>query len=108
MKLMDTAIPLGLIINELLTNSFKYAFNESNQNGYIHIAAQYKSKNDPVVNTVELIYKDSGTGFNPLLFENTNTLGLKLIKLLSHQIGASVQYQNNKESIFTFTWQSNI
>ena len=104
--LIDTAIPLGLILNELFTNSFKYAFNETG-NGEIKILlsnvmndeTQPKAKSKKV----KLSFIDSGPGLSSgQSLESASTLGLRLIKLLSQQIGATLNYSNEKGSEFTF------
>jgi len=76
--LLDTAIPLGLIINELTTNSLKYAFPDG-RTGIINInLAQVESGN------YLLIFTDNGVGVpDGFDFRNCESLGLKLI----HSIG---------------------
>lgn len=54
--LIDIAIPCGLILNELITNSLKYAFNDKNE-GTISISLSSTDKG------IMLVYKDSGSGF---------------------------------------------
>lgn len=100
---IDSAIPIGLILNELLTNSFKYAFNDG-EKGSVHIDLI----NDGSDNKIQkFIYSDSGPGLKSLeQFENSETLGLRLIKLLATQIGATIKYLNESESKFIFTFSS--
>jgi two-component sensor histidine kinase len=86
---IDSAVPLGLIMNELLSNSFKYAFNEVEYgkiNVKINVVAEGK---------YQLIYSDNGPGL-PVNFElfRATTLGIQLINDLSRQIGGNVQYEN--------------
>jgi two-component sensor histidine kinase len=57
---------------------------------------------------VKLIYKDSGPGLaSTQSLESASTLGLRLIKLLSQQIGATVNYSNVNGSEFIFTFAIN-
>lgn len=70
----ESAIYCGLIINELLTNSFKHAFDE-NESGFIKIDFL---KND---NEYILIYSDNGKGYDPSL--KKESLGLILIETLT-------------------------
>jgi two-component sensor histidine kinase len=91
---IDTAVPLGLILNELMTNSYKYAFLTSNE-GDITIALVQKEHH------YELTYADSGPG----LSEGFNTssyksLGMQLIRNLSKQIGGKSLYSDTDK---TFT-----
>ena len=69
--LLDTAIPLGLILNELITNSLKHAF-PKNRSGVISISLVKKESNENL-----LVYSDNGIG--DFDFKNQNTLGFKLI-----------------------------
>ena len=76
---VDTAIPLGLIINELLTNVFKYAFPD-NRKGLIEISLE-KTGN----NKIKLRIKDNGTGNN----KTNEGFGSQLIRLLTKQLDAT-------------------
>ncbi len=103
--LIDIAIPLGLILNELLTNSYKYAFNEV-ENGEIIIELKELNSQATIKNMV-LKYSDNGKGY-AFSKEKPTTLGLRLIHVLSKQIGASLEYNNAKRSEYTFTFNLNI
>ena len=103
--LIDIAIPLGLILNELLTNSYKYAFNDNNI-AAINIKLQETEKND-ITKRVVLLYKDSGKGYN-FSIEKPTTLGLRLIHVLSKQIGATIDYNNSNGSQYKFSFGLNI
>jgi len=71
---MDDAIPVGVIINELLTNAFEHAF-PFQQVGDISISIQKTGKNK-----IELIVKDNGIGLSKEIdVHNTKTLGLPLV-----------------------------
>lgn len=80
----DTSIPLGLIINELVTNAYKHAFPQ----GVGNIWVTFKKLNGKYV----LMIKDNGVG-SPQNFETKmeNSLGMELIHLLSNQINASIE-----------------
>ncbi len=76
---IDTAIPCGLIINELVTNSLKYAF----PNGKGILKVELTSKSD----YTKLRVADNGIGLPPDIdLENSNTLGLKMVNSLVHQL----------------------
>lgn len=80
---LQTAIPLGLILNELFTNTFKYAFNDF-KNAKINVEIT-KTDNDQFV----LYFSDNGSGYTPA--ENVHkSLGLELIQLLASQLKGSV------------------
>lgn len=76
----DIAIPIGLIVNEVVTNSIKHAFFDK-EKGRIDITLEKKDHN------INLIIKDDGIGI-PVNFdiENNKTLGLQLVKLLVNQL----------------------
>lgn len=88
---IDVAIPLGLIINELVSNSFKYAF-PAGQEGTISI--KLKLADD---DTVELIIGDNGIGIPESLdFRHSDTLGLQLVtNLTEHQLGGKIEIRSN-------------
>jgi two-component sensor histidine kinase len=92
---IDSAVPLGLIMNELLTNSFKYAFDDS-------IAGEINIKIDIIAEgKYKLVYTDNGPGL-PADFDlsRATTLGLQLIYDLSRQIGGKVKYEHNHGATF--------
>jgi two-component sensor histidine kinase len=83
---IDTAIPLGLIANELIINAYKYAFN-NRDNGIISVSLNGIEKNK-----YSFVVKDNGKGITQdFKIENTNTLGLKLVYLLVRQIRGEIQ-----------------
>jgi two-component sensor histidine kinase len=76
------SIYIGLIINEMVTNTYKYAFD--NHRGHIDISLRKHG------NEITLIYQDDGKGFD--LKEKSNSLGLKLIhRLIHNQLKGSIQ-----------------
>lgn len=84
---IDTVIPLGILLNEIISNSLKYAFNENVQQPEIYISIK-KIENEHY----ELLAGDNGKGFEKNIFQSqTNTLGLELIKLLSEQLNGKVE-----------------
>jgi len=77
---IDTAIPLGLLLNELVTNSIKYAFSEV-ESGNIDI--QIIKIDDKFL----LVFKDNGTGMpDGFSFDEVESLGLSLVKSLVAQL----------------------
>lgn len=78
---INQAVPMGLLVNELITNSFKYAFvNEEHP----EIKFELLSKGDKYLFT----YSDNGPGFDNKVFEEAKSLGLTLIKTLLAQLEA--------------------
>jgi two-component sensor histidine kinase len=92
---IDTAVPLGLILNELLTNTYKYAFVDTYQIKVdIKLIQTEKGK-------YQLTYKDNGPGLkeNPD-FENAKTLGINLIGGLAKQLSGTAVYEFDGGSKF--------
>ena len=89
---INTAIPLGLLINELVTNSLKYAFPNSDE-GTISIAIQLIDDK-----RLELKYSDDGIGYpTTITFENTQSLGFQLISSLIEQLNGKVKRNSTKK-----------
>jgi len=83
---MDTAIPLGIIINELVTNSLKHAFQE--RSGQICIDLHHGNENKFM-----LIVSDNGIGFpEEIDYKKSTSLGLQLLNTLVNQIGGDHYY----------------
>lgn len=97
---IDTAVPLGLIINELLTNAYKYAIPE-NKPGVLTLELKIISEGQ-----YELVCKDNGPGIKGTInFEDATTLGLRLIKGLIGQLAGSVSYHYEGGAVFTFNFK---
>lgn len=84
---VDTAIPLGLITNELITNSLKYAF--PNNEGQISIKLK---KINALLN--ELTISDDGTPTQESRNSSENGFGTLLIQLLTTQLGGELEMSN--------------
>ncbi|MEG5031994.1 PAS domain S-box protein [Microcoleus sp. AT3-D2] len=97
---IETAIPCGLIINELVSNSLKYAF-VSSLCGEITI--NFYEIN---CHQFHLTIQDNGRGF-PADFdvENTETLGLRLVRMLAYQLEASIAIDSQRGTCYTLIFQ---
>ena len=97
---IDTMIPLGLIITEIISNIFKYAF-PGNRDGKIKI--EFKSTgNDELI----LVISDDGIGLPADIdLSNSNTLGLQLIYSLSEQLKGKVKVTNESGTCFEITFR---
>jgi PAS domain S-box-containing protein len=84
--LIDFAVPLGLIINELLSNSLKYAF-PGDIKGNISIKL---SKNENGL--IEIRISDNGIGMKETDMNKNSSLGLKLLQILAEQLQAKTEY----------------
>ncbi len=95
---IDTAIPLGLIINELVTNSVKYAFPQLEGT----ITLKLKSLHEQM----ELTIADNGIGLpKDLDLEKTETLGLKLVNSLVNQLDGKLKLNRNNGTEFKITFK---
>jgi len=82
---LNTIIPLGLLLNEIISNSFKYAFKDID-NGQIEIILHKTAEDE-----YSIIMGDNGKGYDvKLLDTNNSTLGLELIKILSNQLNGTI------------------
>lgn len=102
--LLDTAIPLGLIINELITNSIKHAFPD-NRKGIINISLLKDKSGDNIFQ-----YSDNGAGIaDNFDFRGSPTLGLKLIHSLGEdQMLGAIEMENSNGIKVSFTFPDNI
>jgi two-component sensor histidine kinase len=92
---VDTAIPCGLILNELLTNALKYAFPDG-RSGDIHIGLR------AVDGHVMLSVHDSGIGLpDGFDLNSLESLGLQLVSMLTKQLGATLTLTRQGGTTFT-------
>jgi len=95
---LDQAIPCGLIVNELVSNSLKYAFQGRNK-GEIFIGFK---ENEGII---QLRIGDDGVGFPADIdFENTETLGLQLVNTLTEQLDARIHIDNEGGTDYLITF----
>jgi PAS domain S-box len=131
---MDTAVPLGIIVNELVSNSLKHAFSGEKE-GEIYIALRRNTEyytlqennpenpgntknrqqknerttlNDKTENKEEkliLIVRDNGRGFSEKLdFRNTTSLGLQLVTTLVDQIEGEIRLDRSRGTEFEISF----
>ncbi|MDO8869352.1 MAG: sensor histidine kinase [Methanobacteriaceae archaeon] len=97
---IDTAIPCGLIINELVSNSLKHAFPD-NKLGEIRIKFNKNASNE-----FELVIQDNGVGISPEIdLKHSETLGLELVSSLINQLDGSLQMQKSPGATFKIKFQ---
>lgn len=99
---INTAVPLGLIVNELVSNFMKHAFPATydrgpanGMNGEINV--NFKSDGEDFI----LIVSDNGIGLPEKLdFKNTDTLGLRIVNSLTDQIHGNIQLKKDNGTEF--------
>ncbi len=97
---VDQAIPCGLILNELVTNSLKHAFGDGRA-GAINITLR---KID--FDSVELTVADNGIGLPPgFRTENSHSLGLQVVQTLIGQLRADLAITSEDGASFSFSWK---
>lgn len=91
---INTSIPLGLIINELVTNALKHAFPDDSR-GNIYISLHLDD------DKIKLEVSDDGIGFpSDIDYKNANSLGMQLINNLSLQIDSELKLISDKGTSF--------
>ncbi|MFZ2497476.1 MAG: PAS domain S-box protein [Methanosarcina sp.] len=106
---MDVAVPLGMIVNEIVSNSLKYAF-PNRENGEVQIKlfsekSEYKHDNEGKFSgestEYTLIVSDNGVGIPEKIdFKNSDTLGLQLVNLLVDQLNGMIELNREKGTEF--------
>ena len=84
---VDTMIPLGLIVNELISNALKHAFVEGEE-GEILIQLMENE------GALQLIIKDNGVGMSQDNFFNSKSFGNKMIQAFQQKLNAEIQINN--------------
>ena len=92
---VDTAIPLGLIINEIITNSYKYAFKNDKENSLL-ISLEKENNKD-----YKLVIEDNGPGLSKdINVKRAKSLGLRLVNRLVKQLHGTLKQTNSKGAKF--------
>jgi len=88
---LDAAVPCGLIINELISNSLKYAFPDG-RTGEVRVELR-----DQPDHLARLIVADNGIGLrSDIDWETARSLGLRLVRTLADQLGAKLEVQSRQ------------
>ena len=91
--------PIGIIVNELVTNIMKYAFKKRND-GVINVSLKLSGKR------ISLAIQDNGVGIpESISFENSTGFGMELVSILSSQIGASIMINRDKGTRFVLEFE---
>ncbi|MCL1466825.1 PAS domain S-box protein [Argonema galeatum] len=96
---IETAIPCGLIINELVSNSLKYAFPQGSK-GEVGIQFSQRASKQ-----FHLSISDNGIGLPPNFnLETTETLGLRLVRILTRQLKGVLEIDSHQGTAFKITF----
>ncbi|HUU28812.1 MAG TPA: PAS domain S-box protein [archaeon] len=97
---IESAIPCGLIINELVTNALKHAF-PSGKEGEIRVELCKKDGGG-----LTLVVSDSGIGLPPDFdFQKPPSLGLRLVKMLTSQLMGTIELDRSSGTTFKITFE---
>lgn len=98
---IDKIVPVGLILNELITNSFKYAFPE-NEEGIISI--KFVIKGSEYI----LEVKDDGIGMpDNFDIDSSSSLGLKVVNMLVQQLEGTIEYNISSGTGYIISFPNN-
>jgi two-component sensor histidine kinase len=99
---IDTSIPLGLVINELVSNSLKHAFPDGRKGELRVNLEESEDKEYDLILTVE----DNGIGFpEGLDFEDSNSLGMRIVSALVRQIHGTIDLDGTEGTRFTIKFK---
>lgn len=97
---IEASIPLGLIVNEILSNAYKHAFPDG-QGGNIYV----RLINDAESPDLNLIFQDNGVGLpEDFKIEDCKTMGLQIVNILVHQIDGKLVINNRSDTVFNLTF----
>lgn len=95
---IDKAIPCGLIVNELVSNAYKYAF-DGKKTGKVIVSLLHTNSK------YILVVEDDGVGFpEDLDFKKTETMGMILVNTLTDQLTGNVELHKDKGTKFVITF----
>lgn len=95
---VQTAIPLGLILNELISNSLKFAFPNDEEFGQINISLIDEGKNE-----YSIFYEDNGIGYSDSEIKSSS-IGIKLVTLLAEQLNGNISHSNDDGTKYKITF----
>lgn len=95
---IDTAVPLGLIVNELLTNTIKYAFPDG-RSGKVQIKLEQAANGN-----LQMLVSDNGVGKSGTI--NGTGFGGQLVSLLTQQLGGTIKEENNNGTHISFEFKT--
>jgi PAS domain S-box-containing protein len=99
---IDSAIPCGLIVNELLTNTLKHAF-PGGKSGTVLVGLNKQGDSRAVISV-----KDTGIGLpSDIDLHSTRSLGLHLVSILTEQIGGSIEIERGAGTTFRVSFPLN-
>lgn len=99
---LDTLIPVGLLINEIISNSLKYAFEEGVERENIITFKMYREGS----NSFRMIIGDNGKGSPVSINESHTTFGMELIKMLVDQLHGTIARMPHTGTVYEITFSA--
>ncbi len=97
---INTAIPVGLLTNELISNSLKHAFPEGGK-GEVEVSMERRDDGK-----IRLMVSDNGVGIEDELDLNKiGSFGLQLVKMLTEQLHGDIKVESNEKTSFIITFE---
>ncbi len=96
---LDKAIPSGLIVNELISNTLKYAFTGESKNCELFVGIKVKDS------TVMLTIADNGIGIQNIDIHNSESLGLQLVDTLTEQLEGRLELDVSSGTKFNIIFE---
>ncbi|WP_019502326.1 histidine kinase dimerization/phosphoacceptor domain -containing protein [Pseudanabaena sp. PCC 6802] len=103
---IETAMPCGLIVNELVSNSLKYAF-PPEYPGILRLQLHVRSDSKEQLKDREFVLAvgDNGVGIcKSINWQNTNSLGLRLVRMLTRQLEGKIELDLKEGTLFKLTF----
>jgi len=97
---VDTAVPIGLIVNELLTNTLKYAFPDG-EKGKVYLSLKATDQK-----TLQLVVADNGVGKTVNVESKGTGFGSQLVALLTRQLNGTMREENGDGMKVVFEFKS--
>ncbi len=97
---IDTIIPLGLILNELITNSLKYAFDREDPGGKITVGLHRNGEQ------IDLVVKDNGRGISLVDLDFKKSMGFRLIEAFSRKLGGNFKITNERGAAISLSFRA--
>jgi two-component sensor histidine kinase len=96
---LNQAVPCALILNEIITNSVKHAF-KNTENPKIKISLSQKE------NRIYIKIHDNGVGFPTNFLEDSSSMGVTILQTLCQQLEANLYSENNNGACIRFDFES--
>jgi two-component sensor histidine kinase len=107
---LDVAVPCGLIVNELVTNSLKYAFPKGKPGIRGQKNCEIRVSMDMTDSTYTLVVSDNGVGLPKNIdWREAKSLGLRLVRMLGeHQLGGEIELDKSRGTMFMIKFNTKV